>query len=220
MNSTATGLSAVVSGSGTRLSSIRKGTAGTRMSPASVRWPDAICTAAGSLRKLGVCRPPWTQAWAAALGSVAQVAVMPDGAGTKVEGKPATAIVAGPGGSPVRTRSRCPLAASIGTASGSTATQQRNPASDSKTNRTVLTEAGRTGPNPPSFVAVPFPVHSVRKALRLAGCCQRARSDSPPSPPDEEPPPHPANDQTAAANRTARNASSRSPPFFRKNQPL
>jgi hypothetical protein len=135
---------------GCKLSSIRKGRDGTGMSPASLTSPATICTALRALSKLGVLKRPAAQAKPTPEGSVGQVSVMPGGAGAPVPANPAMAIVAGPVGNGCRTIRRCPLTGSAAIVRGSTARQQANPDSDSKTKRTVLTEGGSSGPKPTS----------------------------------------------------------------------
>ena len=120
------------------------------MSPASLTSPGTICTALRALSKLGVANRPATQAKPTPEGSVGQVSATPGGAGALAPGNPAMAIVAGPVGRGWRTMRRCPLTGSAAMVWGSTARQQEKPDSDSKTKRTVLTEAGSSGPNPTS----------------------------------------------------------------------
>ncbi len=83
---TATGLAAWPFGAGLTVPSIRKGTAGIRMSPASVSAPEAMLTDCTALWKLGVWKRPESQSVPASAGCVVHFDVMPDGAGAKSVG--------------------------------------------------------------------------------------------------------------------------------------
>jgi hypothetical protein len=125
-------------------------------------------------------------------GSVPHSAVIPFTAGAKFVANPASVTVAGPPGRSVRTSEPAPVAGSR-MLSGSTATQQRFPAGESKTIRIVCTDLGRVGPK------APLPLTpAVATSPFAARCCHRARKPSPPPEPSDDPPPHALNASAAA----------------------
>ncbi len=118
------GVSEVVSGVGMRDSVIVKGSAKSKMSPASATMPGTTSTDCERERKLGVSKLPCVQGSAAAAGSRSQVVSTAAGTGTSVPGNAATSTLPSPGDKSRNTTRRCPIDGSTAIARGSTPTQQ------------------------------------------------------------------------------------------------
>src|SRR5262249_46853514 len=117
-------------------------TGATMISPASVSLPAMIVTRCGPLSKFGdACRDA-SHGWPAPAGEIAHSATGPLNGGAKLVAKPEMRRVAPPAGRAPRTTTP------PGTRVGSIATQHRNPASESKVIRTVLTLLGMAEPEP------------------------------------------------------------------------